>query len=142
MLHTFFTQLTALKTFHLQAQTREGKRKAQGIIVIEKKEPDTLITYEKGTWDTGEHFTSSFSWDFDFDKRLIRLSRKRFSTSPPIFLCELIPSSNHRLRAHTPHLCGQDEYMIRVEVDAHSIHLTWDIKGPKKASTLVYCYAL
>lgn len=140
MLHAFFTQLTTLKTFHVQASTLEGKREAYGTLNVAKSAINTLITYEKGTWNTGENFTSSFSWDFDFEKSLICLSRRRFSPSPPIFLCELIPGDDHTLKACKPHLCGQDEYTIELNLHTHHVSFIWHITGPKKTSTLTYCY--
>ena len=116
----------------------------KGAVQVEAVQPRVILFHERGAWtpEGGRQITFSnvFQWTADLDCRFIRLEHLRFGRDHPVYLFDLVPVDEGVLESSEPHVCREDLYAARMELDEQAIRLRWTINGPKKAETISYTY--
>ena len=72
----------------------------------------------------------------------ISFSHERYGIDRPVWLFDIVASDQVDFYSQTPHLCGQDNYALKIRLEADAIVAHWSITGPKKNERLIYHYAL
>ena len=135
-------------TFHAKTQSKDEKGwngKGRGEVIITKKDSNTLIFNEKGTWQGKQsaevNFSNIFRWTLDRNTGLISLEHLRRGPDRPVFLFHLAPSGKHSLSSVDSHLCGGDTYFGQIHFNHHSLRLNWRVIGSKKNEEIDYFYS-
>lgn len=118
-------------------------RYGEGTVAVIKN-GNLLIFNETGTWQGEEgsevNFTNVYRWTLDLAGGRVGLEHLRQGASYPVFLFDLIPSSNCTLSALDPHLCKKDTYFGKIDFDSTAICLNWRVIGPRKNEEMNYYY--
>jgi hypothetical protein len=142
-------RLAAVRKLTFQSKSNSVTRsgwdgEGSGEVKIEQSGPSMLVFHEKGTWKTSEGrqipFSNIFRWTLDEAGTTIRLEHLRFGPSRPVLLFDLVPATERSLESSCPHVCSEDCYSARMEVDPSVIHLDWKVAGPKTDEAISYCY--
>ncbi len=149
VLLAFWDKLTEVTSLTFQAKTLSKDEKGwtgkgQGKVILTKKDPNSLIFTEKGTWQglQGEElsFSNIFRWTLDLNIGVIALEHLRRGPEHPVFLFHLEPSGKQSLSSIDSHLCGGDSYFGQIHFNDHNFHLNWRVIGPKKNEKIDYFY--
>ena len=109
-----------------------------------KAEGNTLLFYERGSWQSPEQkefeFSNVYRWTLKEEAGRIALEHLRFGAHYPVYLFDLIPSAPNALESVDAHLCKQDAYFGKARSDAHFIQLHWKVIGPGKNEEIDYLY--
>jgi hypothetical protein len=118
--------------------------KGKGDVQVTLEDPFNLVFREKGKWKNtlGQEFdfNNSYRWRWNPDAKVISLEHLRFGLERPVFLLDLIPTSENILESLHPHLCQEDTYIGRIVCDPDFIQLSWRVLGPKKNDEIVSIY--
>jgi hypothetical protein len=116
----------------------------KGAVQVEALEVGVILFHERGTWATegGRQITFSnvFRWTADPAGRFIGLEHLRFGPDHPVYLFDLVPVDEGALESSEPHVCREDLYVARMDLDQQTVRLRWTITGPKKAEDISYTY--
>jgi hypothetical protein len=116
----------------------------KGTVQVERIDFLTLLFHEKGLWvPSGGHemgFRNVFRWTVDAEGRCLRLEHPRFGMEQPVYLFDLMPASERTLESSEPHVCREDRYAARMELEQQVIYLLWTVSGPTKDESILYCY--
>ncbi len=140
-------RLTTIRSLRSQcrSQLQTGwNGEGEGRVSVESPAAETLVFSEEGHWqnESGARFPfrNIYRWTLHATPSLIALEHLRFGPENPVFLLDLIPASTHRLRAATPHLCGDDRYDATLFLADDALYFEWTVKGPAKDEHLLYTY--
>jgi hypothetical protein len=126
----------------VEASGWEGQ--GTGQVVVDLGEPATLLFHETGTWRSAEgrqfRFSNAYRWTLDDAHQRLRLEHLRFGRARPVLLFDLAALNDGVLQSDAAHVCSDDCYTARLELDADTIHLDWKIVGPKKDEAISYRY--
>lgn len=105
---------------------------------------DTVRIHEKGRFTTGMAGKSAcyrnvYRWQWH--DQCLSLAHERFGADAAVHLADLVPSDDGMLVAAQPHLCGRDQYKLRVWPADDAVHLEWHILGPRKHTKLRTVYS-
>jgi len=147
-LSLIWQRLTQVRSLHSQchSQLETGwNGQGEGRVSTEKPSTDTLVFREEGHWqnDSGTRFPFSniYRWTLRTQPTAcIALEHLRFGPQQPVFLLDLAPDGPQRLRAVTPHLCGDDRYHAALSLADNALQFEWTVKGPAKDEYLLYTY--
>jgi hypothetical protein len=136
-LSQFWERLQTVTELTLHAQTRFNtgwNGRGKGTVLVERGGAATVTFYEKGFWqmaeDQGMAFSNVYRWSFNQNDGIISLEHLRLHQ--PVFLFNLMPIGSDRLISANPHRCKEDVYAAKVVWNRNSIHLSWNVLGPKK----------
>jgi Family of unknown function (DUF6314) len=100
----------------------------------------TLIWREQGRWTSGPLaglvFRNATAWRRVIGQTGLELSHLRRGDRAPTFLVHLEPGPSGAWVTREPHACGADLYSAVLEWDAHTLHLSWEVKSPADAYRL------
>jgi hypothetical protein len=115
-----------------------------GTVKVAVTGDSTIIFTEHGTWvgDSGKQldFHNTYRWSFDWDASSVRLEHLRHDPNRPVFLLDLVPTSDSRFESVSPHRCGADIYAATVEFGDGTVDLHWNVRGPKKDASVCCRY--
>ena len=116
-----------MRHFRRRKQTLAGTEPAKASRV-EQPKPNVILYHESGTWTplAGREtaFSNVFRWTVDSERGSIRLEHLRFGQGNPVYLFDLAPTADGVLESIEPHVCSQDLYVARMELDEVSILLS------------------
>lgn len=142
-------RLAAVRTLFFKSKSNSVVRsgwdgEGSGEVKVEQSDPFTLVFDEKGMWKTSEGrqipFSNTYRWTLDQAGTSIRLEHLRFGPTRPVLLFDLVPVSEHSLESASPHVCSEDCYSARMEVDPAVIRLDWKVAGPNTDEAISYRY--
>jgi hypothetical protein len=147
IVHDIWDRLKQVSELAFQAQSHSvldtgwnGAGKAQ--VRVEEISPSVLLYHENGTWKPTSSneivFTNIYRWTLG--DQSIRLEHLRQGPDKPVYLFDLVPASEQTLSSAKSHLCGQDRYSARLELESGVITFNWVVLGPKKDEKIVYRY--
>lgn len=142
-LHSLWQLLCRAQSFEIEAISQfqscsQATDRGRGTILKEVHDASSsIILYEAGFWEKGMdqsiHFKNALRWTFDFETPKIRIEHLRYGKSHPVFLFDLIATSNpHVLQSIEPHICKLDCYSSVIEWDEMVITFICSIKGAQK----------
>ncbi|MEL7168398.1 MAG: DUF6314 family protein [Bacteroidota bacterium] len=119
--------------------------RGKGQVIVSQPSDDALGFEESGLFTPGRGepfvFHNVYRWTRNADTSpLIQLEHLRFGVNHPVLLFDLAPETPTLWRSTAPHVCGDDRYTARLDIEPDHLRLTWIIKGPAKAESLVYRY--
>lgn len=106
---------------------------------------DVLHIHEQGHFvsDAGRRpavYRNAYRWQWR--GHFLSLAHERFGADAAVHLVDLVAADDRMLIASEPHLCGQDQYKVRVWPVGHDVHAQWQIIGPRKNTKLYTAYKL
>ncbi|MEM8559552.1 MAG: DUF6314 family protein [Bacteroidota bacterium] len=116
-----------------------------GQVTVMHPSEETLGFEEAGSWVSGRGQTFPFHNVYRWTRLAepssrLRLEHLRFGVERPVLLFDLAPETPILWRSVAPHVCGDDRYTARLDIEQDQLVLTWIIKGPAKAESIVYRY--
>ena len=143
---TIWQRLAVVRSLHSQCQSQlqtGWNGEGAGRVCVDCPTPETLVFKEEGHWQnergTRFPFRNTYRWTLHASQR-IALEHLRFGPQKPVFLLDLVPANTHRLRSHSPHLCGADRYEATLYLADNTLLFEWTVKGPAKDEHLLYTY--
>ena len=114
-----------------------------GTVVVDEIDNETMTFTESGSWShegTGREirFSNVYRWTLADD--VLRLEHLRQGVDHPVYLFDLVQSSEREWQAASPHMCREDCYSATLVIHDDNIHLRWTIDGPRKRETIEYIY--
>ncbi len=143
MLHTLssVSQLRFIASSDMENAGWNGE--GRGDVEVVKQE-NVVVFNETGSWTTSEGtvlmFKNSFRWTHIPEREAYQLEHLRFGPDNPVFLFELVPTTDGGYISETPHLCGADTYAGALTPARDGFTLLWTIRGPKKDEKIMYEY--
>jgi hypothetical protein len=115
----------------------------QGRVVVQAPSAQVLVFAESGWWTSasGARFAFRNAYRWTLWPQTLCLEHLRQGADHPVFLLDLVPSSDARLRERAPHICGADRYHAALCLEGDLLYLTWTIKGPSKDEEVRCVYA-
>jgi len=84
-------------------------------------------------------FRNVYRWELEEDR--LRLFHERRGREAAVWLFDLVEAQDgNGLVAAEAHLCGEDRYTARLEINADGFTLDWRIQGPRKDESIAYHY--
>lgn len=84
-------------------------------------------------------FRNVYRWELEEDR--LRLFHERRGREAAVWLFDLVEAQDgNGLVAAEAHLCGEDRYTARLEINADGFTLDWRIQGPRKDESIAYRY--
>lgn len=137
---------------HLKFSSRSGNASqcewsGEGYGSVTVSEDDQVIRFhEEGHFALAGQsrevaFHNVYRWELEEDR--LRLFHERRGREAAVWLFDLIESEDGSgLVAAAPHLCGEDRYTARLEVNTEGFALDWRIQGPRKDEAIAYRYLI
>ena len=146
MIDDCWHRLEKIETLRFTSSSRASKKTGwtgigEGMVLVDRKENDTLLFKESGRWKNPEGRSFSFSNTFRWTNLggNIRLEHLRFGEASPVFLFDLVFDANRRFVSDTPHVCSEDLYTAVLELGQY-IQLEWSVEGPELSEHICYEY--
>ena len=139
------TRLLGVSAATLQAEGRSGRtrwlRAGSGSVEVVTRRADAIEWIEAGEW-TERGVTCGYRTRlrWHFTREGIELSHLRRGPDAPVHLASLHLNEHGALIPRAPHLCGDDQYLAAIRVEAAALTLSWQATGPAKDYRLVTTY--
>ncbi|GAB4192320.1 MAG: hypothetical protein Tsb0015_14520 [Simkaniaceae bacterium] len=147
VLYEFWQRLKSVKN----AAAKVGKQDSGQIEfhgeskVHVKHQHNTLIFEEDGSWKAQDsrviQYRNKLRWGFHPSTCLISLEHLRFGENHPVFMFYLYPKSGRLLESTSSHLCGDDTYFGKLNLESSFLKLVWKALGPDKNEYIEYIYS-
>lgn len=147
LLKEIWEKLKSIRYVFFSAKTKNqagANIKGKGDVKVLMEEEGTIIFKEQGRWRNQQgkecDFSNSYRWKWNREAQAISLEHLRMGLERPVFLLDLIPTSENELESLHSHLCQEDTYVGRILCDPDFIQLSWRVFGPKKNDEIVCLY--
>lgn len=150
VLHLVWRRLNEITHLHFKSESGSLSSKSgwngtgDGFVQVDRQQK--IITFkENGAWNTSEGkqlvFRNIFRWTYKQEEAVISLEHLRFGVSRPVFLFDLgMGQIDNQLVSVEPHICVEDTYTGRLDIQTDGFDLHWNIKGPRKNEHIHYQY--
>lgn len=113
-----------------------------GLVSVSEPSLGVLIFDESGYWQPQGRrdirFTNVYRWTLLSTS--LKLEHLRFGVDNPVYLFDLVPTSDGEWRDVSPHICAEDCYSACLRIEGQQLIVTWSINGPRKRETIRYVY--
>lgn len=145
-----WNRLNQITRLHFESKPNQLRRNSgwcgagEGFVQTDRQN-DIIVFKENGIWTTDEGkeltFNNIYRWTYKHEHAVIGLEHLRFGADRPVFLFDLGGSqAESQLVSIEPHVCVEDVYTGRLDIQPEGFDLHWEIIGPRKNEHIHYQY--
>ncbi|MEM6782820.1 MAG: DUF6314 family protein [Bacteroidota bacterium] len=147
-LDLLWQRIASVRSLHFDAKSTSATGwtgQGKGQVIVSRPSDDALGFEESGRWTPARGRPFVFHNVYRWTKHTgppprVQLEHLRFGIHHPVLLFDLAEETPTLWRSKAPHVCGDDRYTARLDIEPDHLRLTWIIKGPAKAEHIVYRY--